>query len=68
MCEHLGVFALTGKRMKSYHDSAITDLHHLFCNHSSDSWQFYYTNQRQQLLQSYFNEEYFNQQKPPSFE
>ena len=34
MCEHLGVSALTGKRVKGDNDSAIID-HHLFCNHSS---------------------------------
>ena len=34
MCEHLGVSALTGKRVKGDNDSAIKE-HHLFCNHSS---------------------------------
>ena len=34
MCEHLGVSALTGKRVKEDDDSAIKE-HHLFCNHSS---------------------------------
>ena len=34
MCEHLGVSALTGKRMKRDNDSAIKE-HHLFCNHPS---------------------------------
>ena len=33
MCEHLGVSALTGKRVKGNNDSAIKE-HHLFCNHS----------------------------------
>ena len=34
MCEHLGVFALTGKRVKGDNDSAIKE-HHLFCNNLS---------------------------------
>ena len=34
MCEHLGVSALTGKRVKGDSDSAVKE-HHLFCNHSS---------------------------------
>ena len=34
MCEHLGVSAYTGKRVKVDNDSAIEE-HHLFCNHSS---------------------------------
>ena len=34
MCEHLGVSALTGKRVKGDNDSAIKE-HHLFCNYSS---------------------------------
>ena len=34
MCEHLGVSALTGKRVKVDDDSAINE-HRLFCNHSS---------------------------------
>ena len=34
MCEHLGVSALTGRRVKGNNDSAIEE-HHLFCNHSS---------------------------------
>ena len=34
MCEHLGVSALTGKRVKEDDDCAIKE-HHLFCNHSS---------------------------------
>ena len=34
MCEHLGVSALTGKRVKVDNDSAINE-HHLFCNQSS---------------------------------
>ena len=34
MCEHVGVSALTGKRVKGDKDSAIKK-HHLFCNHSS---------------------------------
>ena len=33
MCENLGAFALTGKKVKGDNDSAIKD-HHLFCNHS----------------------------------
>ena len=33
MCEHLGVSALTGKRVKGDSNSAIKE--HLFCNHSS---------------------------------
>ena len=35
MCEHLGVFTLTGKRVKGDNDSAVKE-HRLFCNHSSD--------------------------------
>ena len=31
--EHLGVSALTGKRVKGDNDSAIKE-HHVFCNHS----------------------------------
>ena len=34
MCEHLGVSALTGKRVKGDNNSAIKECH-LFCNHSS---------------------------------
>ena len=34
ICEHLGVFALNGKRVKGDNDSPIKE-HHLFCNHSS---------------------------------
>ena len=34
MCEHLRVSALTGKRVKGDHDSAIKE-YNLFCNHSS---------------------------------
>ena len=34
VCEHLGVSALIGKRVKGDNDSAIKE-HHLFCNHSS---------------------------------
>ena len=34
MCEHIRVFALTGKRVNGDNDSAIKE-HHLFCNHSS---------------------------------
>ena len=33
MCEHIGISALTGKRVKGGNDSAIKE--HLFCNHSS---------------------------------
>ena len=35
MCEHLGISALTGKRVKGDDDSAITE-HLLFCNHTPD--------------------------------
>ena len=34
ICEHLGVSALTGKRVKGDNNSAIKE-HHLFSNHSS---------------------------------
>ena len=34
MCEHLGVSALTGKRVKGDNDSTIKE-HYFFCNHSS---------------------------------
>ena len=34
MCEHLGLSALSGKRMRANNDSAVKE-HHLFCNHSS---------------------------------
>ena len=34
MCEHLGVSALTGKRVKGDNDSAIKE-HHLFCSYWS---------------------------------
>ena len=34
MCEHFGVFALTGKRVNGDNDSAINK-HNLFRNHSS---------------------------------
>ena len=33
MCENIGVFALTGKKVKGDNDSARKE-HHLFCNHS----------------------------------
>ena len=33
MCEHLGISALTGKRVKGNDDSAIKE-HLLFCNHT----------------------------------
>ena len=35
MCEHLGISALTGKRVKDDDDSAIKE-HLLFCNHTPD--------------------------------
>ena len=35
MSEHLGISALTGKRVKGDDDSAIKE-HLLFCNHASD--------------------------------
>ena len=35
MCEHLGISALTGKRVKGDDDSAIKE-HLLFCNHTTD--------------------------------
>ena len=35
MCEHLGISALTGKRVKGDDDSAIKE-HLLFCNHTHD--------------------------------
>ena len=35
MCEQLGIFALTGKRVKGDEDSAIEE-HLLFCNHAPD--------------------------------
>ena len=35
MCEHLGISALTGKRVKGDDDSAIKE-HRLFCNHKPD--------------------------------
>ena len=35
MCDHLGVSALTGKRVKGDGDSAINE-HLLFCNHTTD--------------------------------
>ena len=34
MSEHLGVYALTGKRVKGDNGSSIKE-HHLFCDHSS---------------------------------
>ena len=34
MCEHFGVSAVTGKRVKGDNDSALKE-HHLFRNHSS---------------------------------
>ena len=34
-CEHLGISALTGKRVKGDDDSAIKE-HLLFCNHTPD--------------------------------
>ena len=35
MCEHLGISALTGKRVKGDDDSAIKE-HLLFCSHTPD--------------------------------
>ena len=35
MCEHLGISALTGQRVKGDDDSAITE-HLLFCNHTPE--------------------------------
>ena len=35
MCDHLGISALTGKRVKGDDDSAIKE-HLLFCNHTLD--------------------------------
>ena len=35
MCEHLGISALIGKRVKGDDDSAIKE-HLLFCNHAPD--------------------------------
>ena len=40
MCEHLGVFVLTGKIVKGDDDYAINE-HHLFCNHSSSEFFHY---------------------------
>ena len=39
MCEHLGISALTGKRVKGDDDSA-TKKHLLFCNHATDFGDF----------------------------
>ena len=39
MCEHLGISALTGKRVKGDDDSA-TKKHILFCNHATDFGDF----------------------------
>ena len=66
MCEHLGVFALTGKRVKGDNDSAIKE-HHLFCNHSTGFADF-------SILASSNNDfkvtliESLNQQRSPSCE
>ena len=35
LCEHLGISALTGKRVKGEDDSAIKE-HRLFCSHTPD--------------------------------
>ena len=35
MCEHLGILALAGKRLKGDDDSAMKE-HLLFCNYESD--------------------------------
>ena len=40
MCEHLGVSALIGKRVKGDNDSTVKE-HHLFCNNSSDFDNFF---------------------------
>ena len=66
MCEHLGVFALTGKRVKGDNDSAIKE-HHLFCNLSTGFADF-------SILASSNNDfkvtliESLNQQRSPSCE
>ena len=65
MCEHLGVFALTGKRVKGDNDSAIKE--HLFCNLSTGFDDF-------SILASSNNDfkvtliESLNQQRSPSCE
>ena len=39
ICEHMGISALTGKRVKGDDDAAIKE-HLLFCNHTPDSKDF----------------------------
>ena len=39
MCEHLGISALIGKRVKGYDDSAIKE-HLILCNHTPDFEEF----------------------------
>ena len=39
LCQHLGVSALTGKKLKGDKDFAIKE-HHLFCHHSSGFYDF----------------------------
>ena len=48
MCEHLGISALNGKRVKVDNGSVIKE--HLFCNHSSEFDDFVYAIQQQQWL------------------
>ena len=36
MCEHLGISALTGKRVKGDDDDSVIKEHFLFCNHRPD--------------------------------
>ena len=46
MCEHLGISALTGKRVKGDNDSAIKKKH-LLCNHSPGFNDFFHICQQQ---------------------
>ena len=48
MCEHLGISAITGKRVKGNDDYAIKE-NFLFCNHTPDFEDFSIFNQRQRL-------------------
>ena len=67
MCEHLGVSALTGQRVKGDNDSAIKE-HHLFCNQSSGYDGFSILSSNNNDFKVTLIIESFNQQRPLSFE
>ena len=66
MCEHLGISALTGKRVKGDDDSAIKE-HRSFCNHTPDFEDFSILASNNEFKVTLM-EESSNQKRSPSFE